>query len=75
MLQKPDYITTELGIAQARWASRTTAAKLSGQLKAGVTAAQESFTVIERPTREHRAWKSRLDKIEQGLLNHGDCSE
>jgi hypothetical protein len=69
MLQKPDYITTELGIAQAHWASRTTTAELFAQLKAHVTAARQAFSGIEHPTREHRVWKSKLDTIEQSLLN------
>lgn len=75
MVEKPDYIKTESGIAQARWAlSGRNEASLREELHASATAAWKSFAVIDRPTRQHRTLKTRLDAVADHLTSH-DTSE
>jgi hypothetical protein len=68
MVENPDYIKTESGIAQARWALwGRSEASLREELRASIGAAQKSFAATERPAREDQALKQKLDAIEQNL--------
>jgi len=68
MVENPDYIKTESGIAQARWALwGRSEASLREELRASIGAAQKSFAAIEHPAREGQALKQKLDAIEQNL--------
>jgi hypothetical protein len=76
MVEKPDYIESEPGIAQARWAlwGRSEEA-LRQELQASATAAQKSFGAIDRPTRQQRSLKTQLDAISDRLRSDNDASE
>jgi hypothetical protein len=69
MVRNPDDIRSEVDIAQARWVLwGTTEQGLHGELKASLAAAQRSYAVTDRPTRQDQALKRKLDAIEQNLL-------
>jgi hypothetical protein len=73
MVEKPDYIKTESGIAQAQWALwGRSEPSLREELRASTAGAQKSFGAIERPGRQDQALKQKLDTIERNLL--GDRS-
>jgi hypothetical protein len=69
MIQNPDGIKSDLGIAQARWAlTGTTEVGLREELRVSATAARKSFDPMVKPTRQDRALKIRLDAIVHDLL-------
>jgi hypothetical protein len=64
MVREPDYIKTELGIAQARWAlSRMDAETLRRELTQGMAEARQLFTGLDQPTRQHKALRAQLEKL------------
>jgi hypothetical protein len=50
-------------------------AGLREELQASATAPQKSFDTIDRPTRQDRTLKSRLDAIAHDLLSHNTVEE
>ena len=64
MIKEPDYIKTELGIAQAHWAlSRTGAEALRRELTQGMAEARQLFTRLDQPTRQHKALRAQIEKL------------
>jgi len=76
MVEEPDYIKTESGVAQARWALwGRSEASLREELRASASAGQKSFGAIERPTRQHLSLKTQLDVIIDHMGRHNDVTE
>jgi len=72
MVENPDYIKSEPGVAQARWALWGRSEEgLREELKAAIAAARKSFGAIERPVPGDRALKQKLDAMERDLLGDG----
>jgi hypothetical protein len=68
LVQDPDNIKTELGVAQARWVLREmTAGSLREQLTRSIAAAQTSFAALNQPTQRDRGLKGQLDAIEHKM--------
>lgn len=64
MVKNPDYIKTELGVAQARWAlSHMSAGPLYKQVRHNVDEAKRLFTRLDEPTREHKAFREELESV------------
>ena len=64
MLEKPDYIKTELGVAQARWLfARTDADEVRQRLARDTARATHLFAGLQQPTRQQKILKTRLDKL------------
>lgn len=72
MVRNPDKIKNDVDIARTRWVLWVvTEAKLREELKVSVAATRRSFGAMERPTRQDRALKKKLDAMEQNLLGTG----
>ena len=70
MLTKPDYIETELGVAQARWAfASTDAESVRHRYLQDLSQARELYDDLERPTRQQKILKARLDKAQTQARN------
>lgn len=76
MVHKPNYMKTELGVAQARWVlHRMTEAKVREELTSSLAAAHRSFDAMDRPTRQDQVLKQKLDAIEQNLAGDGSVEQ
>jgi len=73
MVKSPGYIKTEFGIAQAWWvSSQTSIESLQRDLRQGISKAKQLFSVLDKPTRQHKALRAQLDKVQLDTQNVED---
>jgi len=73
MVKDPDRIKTELGIAQAWWvSSQMSTESLRRNLSQGMFEAKQFFAGLDRPTRQYKALKAKLEKVHLDTLNAED---
>jgi len=67
MLDNPDRINNELDASQAGWVSyNTDAESLRTSSSQGIAEAKQLFAGLDQPTRQHKALRTQLEKINPG---------
>lgn len=73
MVEDPDHIKTELGIAQAWWvSSQMSTESLRRDLRQGMCEAKQLFAGLDQPTRQHKVLRAQLEKVQLDTQNAED---
>ena len=73
MLEHPDRIRKELDIVQARWVSYQMSAEvLERDLRQNILDAKGLFAKLDQPTRDHKALRAQIEKLEPGTEDAED---
>ncbi len=78
MVRNPGHIKAELGIAQAWWVSSQVGSEsLQKDLRRSITEAKQSFAGLDHPTRQQKALRAQLEKInlESGAAEVNDPND